>query len=59
MPVDVLPACAYCAWGGQKRALVSLTLELQTVVSCHVGARKLNLGPLQGQLVFLNTELCV
>ena len=31
-------------------------LELQTVVSCHVSAWELNLGPLKEQPVFLTTE---
>ncbi|KAM7328484.1 hypothetical protein ACRRTK_012576 [Alexandromys fortis] len=34
----------------------SLELELQTVVSCHVGAWELNLGPLGEQSVLLTTE---
>lgn len=32
-----LHACS--AWRGQKKASDSLELELQTIVSCHVGAR--------------------
>ena len=37
----------------------SLELELQTIVSYHVGAGSLNLGPLEELSVFLTTELCL
>lgn len=41
--------CHICvgSCGGQKRALDSLELKLQFIVSCYVGARELNSGPLK------------
>jgi hypothetical protein len=44
MYMGVLPAClsTVCVlgghWGGQKKAVDSQKLELQIVLSCHVGA---------------------
>ena len=46
--------CVLGASGGWKRALDLLGLELQTVVSCHVGAG--NPGPLQEQPVLLTAK---
>jgi hypothetical protein len=40
--ISVVSTCVYmdhmCAHGGQKQASDPLELELQVVVSCHVGA---------------------
>ena len=36
--VSLCHTCVRCA-GGQEKTLDSLELELQLVVSCHVGAR--------------------
>jgi hypothetical protein len=45
--------CAFCE--GQKRALVLLELELQKIVTLHVGAVT-QLSPLEEHLVVLTTE---
>lgn len=44
-------------YGEQER--VSDTLELQIVVSCHVGAGKPTLGPLQEQQVLKGLLSCL
>ena len=49
MSVYDMHACS--AHGGQKRAVEPLEVELQTVVSCHVGARN-QTQVLEEQLVF-------
>ena len=36
-----------------------MDLDLHTVVSCHVGAWELNLGPLKEQPVLLTIEPCL
>ena len=52
MCTSVLPECYVCV-----RVPDSLELELQTVVSCHVGAgNRTNPGPLEEQSVPLTTE---
>ena len=43
------------AFRDQKMLTDALELELQTVVSCHVGA-VLNVDPLEGQSVLLRNE---
>lgn len=37
--VYMCTTCIPCAYRGQKRALESLNLELQTAMSCHAGTR--------------------
>jgi hypothetical protein len=39
MSMSVLPACMHVRHEGQKSVSDPLELVLQTVVSCHVGAR--------------------
>lgn len=51
--MDHLPVCMtmyICVFGGQKRASDSVELELQNVVSCHMGAGSVNLGHLEDPL---------
>jgi hypothetical protein len=47
--------------GSQKRASASDPLELDfyRAVGHHIGAKDLNLGPLQEHQVFLTTEPCL
>lgn len=45
------------AQGIQKKALNSMQLEFLIIVCQHVGAGKLNLGPLEEQPVLLETAL--
>lgn len=47
---------AWCPRRSEKRESNSLELELGVVVSYHVGAGKLNLGPLEEQQVLLTAK---
>lgn len=48
-----LRASHVCGGPGQKMALEPLEMELQTVLSCHVGDEN-QIGPLQGQQMFFS-----
>jgi hypothetical protein len=50
--IDRYIMCISGTHGSQKTVLILLELELQMVVSCHVGAGNWNRGPLGQQPVF-------
>jgi hypothetical protein len=56
--MNILPSCMYAlrAQECQKQASEPLDLELQMVVSCHVGAGNLTPDALQEQQFLLTTE---
>lgn len=53
--IGVLPVCVYGGGGVSD----PLEVELQRVVSCHMGASGLNLAPPKDQPVLLTTKLSV
>lgn len=52
-------SCAFCACISRKMVSYPLMLELQTVISCYVGAEKQNAVSLQEQHMLLITELSI
>jgi hypothetical protein len=54
--VAIVSTCKCNSGSGQKRAPYSLELVLQAVMNCKMWIFEVNIGPLSGQHVLLNTE---